>query len=234
MNQSAILYQEHMMTETTQTKQHLISLFAEQPCWMIEPLATQLHYSIPSVRRFLVQTGYYSSFTHNGGWYTLHSIPRFANDGLWFYDDIGFSKIGSLTSTLIHLVQRSPSGMTAEQLGEKLRCRCHSVLVQLFRQGRLQRQKMGRSHVYLAIDPETAAIQRQSLQVSPAVHLPAEIAVLILAEFIRNPQSGFTELSKAIARKALIRVDVAMIQTLFEQHGLKKMTQTVAPRLGRL
>lgn len=221
------------MTETTQTKQHLISLFAEKPCWMIEPLAAQLRYSIPSVRRFLVQTGYYNSFTHNGGWYTLRSIPRFANDGLWFYDNIGFSKIGSLTSTLIHLVQRSPSGMTAEQLGEKLRCRCHSVLVQLFRQGRLQRQKMGRSHVYLAIDPETAAIQRQSLQVSPAVHLPAEIAVLILAEFIRNPQSGFTELSKAISRRSHIRVDVAMIQTLFEQHGLKKMTQTAAPKPGK-
>jgi len=233
MNLNAILYQRHMMTETTQTKQHLISLFAEQPCWMIEPLATQLRYSIPSVRRFLVQTGYYSSFTHNGGWYTLRSIPCFANDGLWFHDDIGFSKIGSLTSTLIHLVQRSPSGMTAEQLGEKLRCRCHSVLVQLCRQGRLQRQKMGRSHVYLTIDPETAAIQRQSLQVAPAVQLPAEIAVLILAEFIRNPQSGFADLSKTIARRTHIKVDVAMVQRLFEQHGLKKMTQTAAPRPGR-
>jgi hypothetical protein len=93
---------------------------------------------------------------------------------------------------------------------------------------------MGRSHIYLAINPETAATQCQSLQVSPAVHLPAEIAVLILAEFIRNPQSGFTDLSKTIARKTLIRVDAAMIQRLFEQHGLKKMTQTVAPRLGRL
>ena len=233
MNQFALLYQEHMMTDTTQTKQLLISLFAEQPCWMIEPLAAQLRYSIPSVRRFLVQTGYYSSFTHNGGWYTLRSIPRFANDGLWFYDDIGFSKIGSLTNTLIYLVQRSPSGMTAEQLGEKLRCRCHSVLVQLCRQGRLQRQKMGRSHLYLAIDPETADMQRQSLQISPAAYLPAEIAVLILAEFIRNPQSGFTELSKTIARRTHIRIDVAMIQMLFEQHGLKKMTQTVVPRRGR-
>jgi len=200
---------------------------------MIDPLAAQLRYSIPSVRRFLVQTGYYSSFTHNGGWYTLHSIPRFGKDSLWFYDDIGFSKIGSLTNTLIHLVQRSPSGMTAEQLGEKLRCRCHSVLVQLCRQRRLQRQKTGRSHVYLAVDPETADIQRQSLQVSPAVQLPAEIALLILAEFIRNPQSDFTDLSKTIARRTHIRVDVTMIQTLFEQHGLKKMTQTVVPGRGR-
>ena len=92
---------------------------------------------------------------------------------------------------------------------------------------------MGRSHLYLAIDPETADLQRQSLQISPAAYLPAEIAVLILAEFIRNPQSGFTELSKTIARRTHIRIDVAMIQMLFEQHGLKKMTQTVVPRRGR-
>lgn len=221
------------MAPATRTEQHILSLFAEQPCWMIEPLAARLCYSIPSVRRFLVQTGYHSSFTHNGSWYTLHSIPRFGKDNLWFYDDIGFSKMGSLTSTIIHLVQHSPSGLTAEQLGKKLRCRCHSILVQLCRQGRIQRQKMGRSHVYLSIDPVIADIQRQFLQVRPAVQLPAEIAVLILAEFIRNPESSFTNLSKIITRKTNIRVDVATIQTLFEQHGLKKMIQTAAPRHGK-
>ena len=221
------------MTDAIQTEQLLISLFAEQPCWMIEPLAAQLRYSIPSVRRFLVQTGYYSSFTHNGGWYTLRSIPQFNKDDLWFYNDIGFSKIGSLTSTLIHLAQCSPSGMTAERLGEIMRCRCHSILVQLCRQGRLQRQKMGRSHVYLAIDTETAAIQRQCMQISPAVQLPAEIAVLILAEFIRSPQSSFADLSKAISRRKHVMVNVTMIKNLFEKHGLKKTIQTVGQGLGR-
>ena len=111
------------MTDAIQVEQRIISLFAEQPCWMIEPLAAQLRYSIPSVRRFLVQTAYHSSFTHNGGWYTLRSIPQFNKDDLWFYNDIGFSKIGSLTSTLTHLAQRSPSGLTAEQLGEIMCCR---------------------------------------------------------------------------------------------------------------
>jgi hypothetical protein len=160
-------------------------LFSTQPCWMIEPLATELHYSIPSVRRFLTETGYYSRFTHNGGWYTLRSIPRFGRDGLWFESDIGFSRAGSLTKTLIDLTTRSPAGLNADQLGERLRCRCHTVLVYLYRHGRLQREKLGRSYVYFAADPCTAASQRQALirPHPPAAQLPAEIAVLLLADF---------------------------------------------------
>jgi hypothetical protein len=42
MNHCAILYQEYIMTDAIQVEQRIISLFAEQPCWMIEPLAAQL------------------------------------------------------------------------------------------------------------------------------------------------------------------------------------------------
>src|SRR6056297_2773238 len=107
--------------------QKLISAFQENKCWMIQPLAERMNYSIPSIRRFLAKTGYFSSFTHNGKWYTLASIPRFNSSGLWFYKDIGFSRHGALTSTLVELVDASMSGMTAEQLGKMLRCRCHGV-----------------------------------------------------------------------------------------------------------
>jgi hypothetical protein len=134
----AILYQEPIMPLDPKPNERLSALFLQQPCWMIEPLAAELRYSIPSVRRFLVKMGYYSSFTHNGGWYTLCSIPRFGQDGLWFYNEIGFSRAGSLTNTLVDLTNRSVAGMTAEQLGATLRCRCHSVLVQLCRQGKIQ------------------------------------------------------------------------------------------------
>lgn len=215
--------------------QHLISLFTQQPCWMIKPLSVELQYSLPSVRRFLAEVGYYSSFTHNGGWYTLRSIPQFNRDGLWFYRDIGFSRAGSLTNTLVDLTTRSPTGMSAEQLGEKLLCRCHSVLVQLCRQGRLHRQKLGRSYVYLAVDPSTAAIQKQAIAVQslPPIQLPAEIAVLVLVEFIRNPESSFEQLARAIAHKKRVTVDVAQIEGLFEQHGLKKTTRDVAPKPGK-
>lgn len=220
------------MPPGAKSHQRLISLFTEQPCWMIEPLSVELQYSVPSVRRFLAEAGYYSSFTHNGGWYTLRSIPRFSRNGLWFHRDIGFSRVGSLTNTLVDLTTRSPAGMTAEQLGEKLLCRCHSVLVHLCRHGKLQRQKLERSYVYIAVDPSTAAIQQQAIAVQslPSAQLPAEIAVLVLVEFIHNPESNFKQLATAIAHSRHVTVDVAQIERLFEQHGLKKTTRAGAPK----
>lgn len=211
--------------------EHLLSLFSTQPCWMIQPLAEELHYSIPSVRRFLCETGYHTSFTHNGSWYTLRSIPRFGRHGLWFYREIGFSRADSLTRTLIDLTTRSPAGMSAEQLGEILRCRCHSVLVHLYRQGRLQREKLRRSYVYLASDPHTALRQRQALamQRQVPVQLPAEIAVRVLVEYIRNPDSDLELLAKMIAQSTHVHVDVAQIEGLFDQHGLKKTKRTAGP-----
>ena len=216
------------MAAATRINEQLTAFFAKQPCWMIEPLSAELKYSIPSVRRFLMAVGYYSSFTHNGKWYTLCSIPSFNREGLWFHHEIGFSRAGSLTKTLITLTANSPAGVTAEPLGEKLHCRCHAVLVQLHRKKKLQRQKAGRSFIYLAAEPRTVARQRQaiSLQSAQIQQLPAEIAVLILVEFIRNPEAGFAQLAKTIKRSRKVTVEVVQIERLFQQYALKKMMLT--------
>jgi hypothetical protein len=212
------------MTIAFPPSQRLVSLFAQTPCWMIQQLAAEMHYSIASVRRFLAEVGYYSSFTHNGGWYTLRSIPRFGRNGLWFYRDIGFSRAGTLTKTLISLITRSPAGMSAEMLGETLRCRCHGVLVTLWRKGNIQRQKIGRCQIYFAADPHKAQSQRQALsaQHPPQVQFSAELAVLILAEFIRSPDSSFEQLAEKISRNKNVTVNAKQIEQLFAQHGLKK------------
>ncbi len=217
------------MPPSPKPSERLSTLFLDQPCWRIEPLASRLSCSVPSVRRYLAQVGYFSSFTHNGGWYTLRSIPRFDRDGLWFHRDIGFSRAGSLTNTLVGLTAGSSAGMTAEQLGAKLRCRCHSVLLQLCRQGRLQRRRIGHSHVYLAVDPDIAVLQQQSLEGLAVAELPAEIAVLILVEFIRNPNSSFEQLAGAISRDRGVTVKAAQIEKLFDRHGLKKTIRTAQP-----
>jgi hypothetical protein len=208
--------------------QHLVSLFNQEPCWMIEPLAQHLRYSIPSVRRFLYELGYYSSFTHNGAWYTLRTIPHFDRDGLWFCREIGFSRAGSLTNTLIEMTNHSLSGVTAEELGDKLHCRCHAILVQLCRNGKLERQKQGRSFVYIASDAHIAANQRQAMTMSSlsGKQLPAEIAVLVLVEFIKDPKSSFEQLAKTIAKAKGVTVNLSQIERLFLEHDLKKTTQT--------
>lgn len=210
------------MSPQTEVQQRLVSLFADHPCWMVGPLAKQLDYSIPSVRRFLAQAGYYSSFTHNGRWYTLASIPAFSAEGLWFHKDIGFSRAGSLTNTLVELVSKSKSGMTAGQLGQTLRCRCHSILVELVRQNRLQRQKRDRDFVYLSADQKTADSQRQAVSDSGMMALPAEIAILILVEYIQNPKWGFSKLAKRIGSRAKVHIETSQVKALFEQYGLKK------------
>jgi len=198
---------------------------------MIKALAAKMQYSIPSVRRFLAETGYYSSFTHNGGWYTLRSIPRFGRNGLWFYRDIGFSRAGTLTKTLVALISGSPAGMSAEMLGETLRCRCHGVLVNLWRKGAIMREKVGRCQVYFAADPHKSASQRQALAARhpPKESFSAEMAVLILAEFIRSPDSSFEQLAEKISRIKNVTVNPQQIEVLFDQHGLKKTIQTAEP-----
>jgi hypothetical protein len=201
--------------------QKLISAFQTKKCWMIKPLAEQMNYSVPSVRRFLARTNYFSSFTHNGKWYTLASIPRFNIDGLWFYQDIGFSRYGPLTHTLVNLVEKSISGMTADQLGNLLRCRCHAVLVQLCRKGSLKRQKHGASYVYLSMDPDKADIQEKTLQ-KHHPPLPAELAVIIFATFIQTPGVDFKHLAKTVFQKTGIVISTEQVQMLFKVHGLKK------------
>jgi hypothetical protein len=199
---------------------------------MIQPLASHLQYSIISVRRFLSAIGYYSSFTHNGAWYTLRSIPRFGRNGLWFHGDIGFSRAGSLTRTLIDQINRSPSGMTAEQLGETVGGRYHSVLVNLSRKGKICRQKLGRAFVYLSTDPQTQTQQKQiiDMQSLPGQPLPAEIAVFVLVELIRHPNADGNQLSQSIMQKHGVSVETSQIEAFLDFHGLKKKIQTPASK----
>jgi hypothetical protein len=211
------------MNTATEAVERLKTLFEQQPCWMIDPLSRQMDYSVASTRRFLSQTGYFSSFTHNGRWYTLRWIPRFSREGLWFYHDIGFSRAGSLTRTLVALIEASRGGMSAEQLGQKLRCRCHSVLIGLCRRGLIQRQRLRRAHIYLAADVKTAEAQRRALITAEAAVLPAEIAVMVLAEFIRKPSAEPDELARRVLAKTAVCIEADQIRELFAQHGLKKM-----------
>ncbi len=167
----------------------LLASFAERPCWMIAPLAEELRYSIPSVRRFLVEVGYFSSFTQNGAWYTLRETPQFDQDGLWFHQGIGFSRAVSLTRTVVELINHSPAGLTAEMIGKKIHCRCHSILVQLTRNKKIGRQKVGAAYIYFAADSHTADRQHCAMQDQQETLLPAQIVVLVLVEFIRLHRS---------------------------------------------
>lgn len=222
-----------MVTIPESVAQAIPNLFETQKCWLIANLAAELKYAAISVRRFLTEFGYYSSYTHNGKFYTLGSIPRFNRDGIWLYQDIGFSRHRSLTETLIHLASRSPAGLTAEDLIEKVQCRCHTVLAALHRSRRLDRHKVGRRYVYLSAAPRVNEQQRALLAPYsvPLTPLPAEIAVLVLAAYIRYPEASTVQLAQRLQQQRKIRIDPQQIDGLFAEHGVKKTP--LVPGAGR-
>lgn len=101
-----------------------------------------------TVFRRLRKIDYLSSYTHAGRYYTLYDIARFDEDGIWFYDDIGFSQNGSLKNTVTHLVDSCNAGKFHSELERQLRVRVHNVLLDLVKSKQIDpgRQKK-RTHL---------------------------------------------------------------------------------------
>ena len=204
----------------------LVSLFDQKKCWTIEELTHSLDYSTISIRRFLKDIGYYSSFTHNSMWYTLHSIPAFNRRGLWFYQDIGFSKHGNLKQTILNFVNKSPHGLTAKELFEILLIPCHPVLNQMYKKIQLDRFDTQRGFVYLSIDEKNRQrqlrrLQSQLMRAKEPESLNAQAAVYVLVEYIKHPEASAAELSKAVEKKE-VKASPKAITRLFKEHDLKK------------
>ena len=197
----------------------LVLLFDQKKCWTIAELTHSLNYSTISIRRFLLNIGYYSSFTHNSMWYTLNSIPTFNKRGLWFYQEIGFSKHGNLKQTIFNFVSKSPQGLTAKELFEILMIPCHPILNQMYNKNQIDRFNTQRGFVYLSIDDkkrqvQVKRIQSQLITVKEAEPLNAQAAVYVLVEYIKRPEASAIELSKAVEKRQ-VKVSPEAISLLF-------------------
>jgi hypothetical protein len=204
-------------------------LFQRRPCWMLAPLAQTLGYALISVRRFLKHLGYFRSYTHNGKWYTLRSSPQFNRAGIWHHQSIGFSKHGSLTATICHLVDHSPAGLSARDIAQKLQHPCHPVLTHLHQDQLLDRVLVAGEFRYLS--PVSARNRRQREQaaaaapVPPTTSLSTQAAVLVLVEYIQHPERSFEQLAAHLQQRELT-VTPERIRRFFQEHELKKTPTT--------
>ncbi len=129
------------MNKQANSLDKLKDIYKLNKCYTLIELCQKSDYSRRSIHRFLSKLGYFSSFTHNSKWYTLAIIPNFNKDGLWFHENIGFSKHGDLKKTIVHLIDRSSQGIFANQLIEKLSIPCYAVLTHLYKNGSVFRYK---------------------------------------------------------------------------------------------
>jgi len=214
------------MTPPLAPTRRLEKLFHRRKCWMLDQLAQTLGYALISVRRFLKQIGYCRSYTHNGKWYTLHDSPDFDRDGLWHYRRIGFSKHGSLTTTIDHLLAHSAAGLSAGQLADKLQHPCDAVLTRLYQAGRLDRVRLAGQFVYLATDPQLNRQQREQAALvpasSPMAGLSTQTALWVLVEYIKQPGLSFEQIATRLREQHQVAVVPQSIERFFREHDLKK------------
>ena len=218
------------MDKSDSKKSQMIHLFNLQKCLTLKYLSTSLNYSGRSAQRLLKKIGYYTSFTHNGKWYTLESIPVFDNNGLWFYQGIGFSIYRNLNATIRRLIDDSSKGLTVVDLSTTLSTSCSPVLNRLYKTNKIDRVKINRGFVYLSIDHTIKSRQVACLEKSHNFQRISDAyTITILIEFIRNPNRSFEELASYLNEKRIF-CSADTIKRIFISFGLEKKIPKMSKR----
>lgn len=118
--------------------------------------------------RKLKALGYQTSYSHRGKYYTLAGIPRFDEYGLWCYRSVWFSRDRTLLATTRRFVEEADDGFTPSELQSLLHVGVKEPLLQLYRQKRVAREKMGGVYVYVSRDSGERRRQRLRRQDRPA------------------------------------------------------------------
>ena len=184
-----------------------------------------------TVFRRLSGVEYLCSYTHAGRYYTLFDIARFDSDGIWFYDDIGFSQNGSLKNTVTYLVDNGDGGKFHSDLQRQLRVRVHNVLLDLVRSKQIKRTKFEGQFLYLSSDKARSTKQieqrdKLSMQLRRIpVFITQPMVIEILAEVIRqskrHPHADQVASALAIRGLPIAENDV---MTVFDHYDIEKKT----------
>lgn len=183
-----------------------------------------------SLTRDLDKIGVITSFSHAGQYRILRTTPRFNSFGLWFFQDIGFSKYGTLKSTIIQLVEASDSGHTHQELNKLLKIKTHNTLKELVDLNLISRRQMpNRLYVYLHPDDKISAKQynlRESINESSLATKspPSEwVTIEILVEVVRGYNIGVNA-NKILQRLSQRGVDIdeSTIEHVLTYYEIKK------------
>jgi len=133
--------------------ERLVSLLQDQKVATMPQLKHALGTSVTyTVLRKLSPLGYRTSYSHCGAYYTLDSITRYDDLGLWSYRDIHFSRNGTLLNTAEALVTQSAAGYQVPELEAVVKVAAKDALRQLVQGGRLFRREWEGRYLYCALD----------------------------------------------------------------------------------
>lgn len=210
----------------------VIKSFKKEKVVTVALLTTWLSCSIPTARRRLKEWSAYTSYNHNGRYYTLPGIPDFDEHGLWRYKDVFFSKHGNLKQTVVRLITHSVQGLSGSELGELLGLQPRSFLSHFRTHPGLYREAIMGRWIWFAADPRVHKIQQQTRVAQVAVKespMPSDMeAVMVLVDLINHPKSRLEQIAYRLKQTGRA-VDVEAIRRLLVHHDLLKKTVDFQP-----
>ena len=178
-------------------QKNVVAFFKRRKIASLEQLCRTLGDPTPrTVFRKLEALDYISSYSHAGKYYTLPGIVRFSALGLWSYKSIWFSRFGNLLDTVANFVDQAEEGYSATELRDILHVETQHSLVKLWRDEKLQREKIQGRYIYLSSVEKRARSQQknrkrgQTKQLATLIvdnpHLAAEEAKATVMLFISS------------------------------------------------
>jgi hypothetical protein len=150
----------------------LVTLLRRERIATMDQLKGSLGTSIDmTVFRKLRTIPYRTSYSHRGRYYALDEVARFDERGLWTYRDVHFSRFGSLVETSERFVIDAEQGLFASELAQVVQVDVEDPLLQLVRDERLARQKLGGIYLYCSRDPSRRRAQVLAREAGP----PSEV-----------------------------------------------------------
>jgi DNA-binding CsgD family transcriptional regulator len=203
--------------------------FWKKKIMTISEIAESMQCSIPTVRNRLKKWKTYTSYNNNGRFYTLPDIPTFDQDGLWKFKGAFFSKQGNLTQTIIHLVKKSESGLTASEIAKRLGLSnpLRSLITYLKTIPGLHREKPGEygSYVYFSAEKSiySSQKQRRESQIKEKdIHgqLPSESdSIAVLVDIIKHPRTTIKKCAGRLKKNGIM-IKPESIRNLLQYHGI--------------
>jgi len=209
------------------TLQSIEDHFIEKNVLTLQNLSQYFHVSVRTVQRMIGPLDTIRSYDHNGRYFSLEKLARFNSMGIWEYNNIHFSRFGTLKTTLVAIINNSSQGMDASQIKDALGMDTRSFLFQYKDVSGIKREKVGSHYVYFSSEPGQFSRQlsnrKQGLVSISQAPLEGTAAISVLVETIKHPDFTFDQLSKHLSKQG-IKIKPVIIEDFFVFYGIEKKT----------
>jgi len=200
------------MSNTNERQILVENIIRSKKIQTFEQILNHVSCSEVTLRRDIRQINGITSYTHQGRFITLKDIPKFDNNGIWFYRKVGFTKYKNSLELIVHLINNTREGLSREQIQEILKIQIYQQIQTLLKRNELYRSKVGNKYIYLP--EELAKNQKKRLQLLNANNIEEYYDAMVSF-------SDLVALLKAVLVEKNIKINLRNLKRFTQKYSLK-------------